>query len=223
MELLINYKIKRLLHRILWKCFPINESKCLAMLIKQKDTHLYPTVQTIDQTIVKLLSGNYSIARYGDGEYTLCFERPIGFQKADKRLRNRLREILKSDSSFCIIAIPEFKPEEISPFWIRYWYENFYFIVKLFRKDAVYYNQSISRDFTLDQIHKLKQLWKNRFVVFICGKGSRFDVTHELFADIDGYTIVFGLALNAFVEYNSLLERTYIVLSKFENPLVLIA
>ena len=220
---LFRYKLKRFLCRIFWKLFPKNEQQCLAIFRDKISKSVYPKIASIDETIDKLLSGNYSISRYGDGEFTLCFDRPIGFQKADIELRKRLREILKSKMENCLIALPECKLDNISSFWIRYWYENFDDILKLFRNDVTYYNQSISREFSIEQINRLKLLWKNRYVVFVFGKGSRFNCTHEIFSGIKEYSIVYGLPQNAWAEYAIILNEVKIEIAKHENPLTLIS
>jgi hypothetical protein len=217
------YLIKRFVKRILWKCFPKTDAYCLNIIKKYHSDNLYPKVYSIDVTIEKLINGKKSIARYGDGEFTLCFDRSIGFQRADRTLRKRLRTILLSQSDECIVAIQEFKIESVSSFWIHYWYENYSAILKLFRKEAIYYNQSITRECSIEQLTKLKRLWEQRYVVFVCGKGSRFDSTHEIFAGITGSTVVYGLAQHAFNEYAELLERTMYELIKYDNPLVIIA
>jgi len=223
MESLFLYKLNRFLHRIFWKISPKNEQQCLTIIQGKIAKSLYPEIASIDDTIDKLLTGKYSIARYGDGEYTLCFDRPIGFQKADRALRNRLREILKSKTENCLIALPECTIKNISPFWIRYWFENFDDILKLFRKDVKYYNQSISREFSIEQINRFKQLWANRYVVFVFGKGSRFDCTHEIFSGINGHSIVYGLPQNAWNEYSKLLNDVKDEIAKHQNPLILIS
>ena len=223
MESLFLYKLNRILHRIFWKISTNNEQRYLAIVQDKIAKSLYPEIASIDETIDKLLNGKYSIARYGDGEFTLCFYRPIGFQKADRELRKRLREILKSKTENCLIALPECKLENISPFWIHYWYDNLDDILKLFRKDVRYYNQSISREFSIEQITRLKKLWTNRYVVFVFGKGSRFDCTHEIFSEIKGHSIVYGLPQNAWEEYSKLLNDVKVEITKHENPLILIS
>jgi len=223
MESLYISHIKRFVKRIFWKCFPKTDDYCLDIIKKYHSDNVYPKVYSIDATIEKLLNEKKSIARYGDGEFTLCFDRSIGFQHADRVLRKRLRTILLSQSDECIVAIQEFKIEPDSFFWIRYWYENYSAILKLFRKEAIYYNQSITRECSIEQLTKLKRLWEQRFVVFVCGKGSRFDSTHEIFAGIIGSSVVYGLAQHAFNEYAELLERTMYELVKYDNPLVIIA
>jgi glycosyltransferase family protein len=221
---LLFYHSKRFLKRILWKFFPRSDDQYLKKLERHLAKGQYPEVADIDETIDKLFSGKYSIARFGDGEYNLCYDRSIAFQKADKRLRKRLRQILKSDpGNKCLIAIPAFHTEKLSPFWIRYWYENYDDIIALFRKDGAHYYQSNSREYSIEQIIHLQPLWINRFVVFICGEGSRFDYKHEIFSQVNGYSVICGLPLNAWFEYKKLFEESCIELSKHNNPLVIIS
>ena len=217
------YNTYRLFKRILWKLFPKSEKECLEIVKQYVNSKQYPNIAGIDETIETLISKQCSIARYGDGEFTLCFGRNIGFQNADNILQKRLREILKSNSEHCLVALPECKLEDISPFWIRYWFENFKDIVSLLHSQTKYYNQSISREFSIEQLNTLKQLWTNRFVVFVFGKGSRFNCSHEIFTDIKGHSIVYGLPQHAWSEYSKLLNEVKQEASKHNNPLILIS
>src|SRR5260221_13090330 len=45
-----------------------------------------PKVATPEETIDKIINDKVSIARFGDGEYELLFNRPIHYQKNDMKL-----------------------------------------------------------------------------------------------------------------------------------------
>lgn len=215
------YKHIRIFKRLFWKLFPKTDEQCLEYLHKTKHITRYPHIASIDETIDKLLSGNYSIARYGDGEYTLCFNRPIKFQQADKKLGKRLRQILKSETH-CLIGLPEFRLTNLTSFWKRYWYENLAEINSLLNPKTHYYNQSISREFSVEQLRRLKKLWQKRSVIFVFGKNSRFEYTHEIFSEIANYTTITSLAQNAWSEYDKVLQDTLHHAKTMSNPLIII-
>ena len=122
---LIKIKLKRIILRLFWKIFPYSDKQVTNYLYNYKTSGNYPKVKTVDETINKLLSGNYSLARYGDGEYLLAMDRPIQFQENDIELLKRLQEILKNpDSENCLVAITEFRTERLTSFWKKFWFET---------------------------------------------------------------------------------------------------
>jgi glycosyltransferase family protein len=221
---LVKIKLKRFFKRIWWKIIPHNEQRTMTFLTAFKKTNRYPTIQSIDQTIDKLLTGNYSLARYGDGEFLLCLDRPIGFQKTNRKLRKRLTEILQDTSNKnCLVAITEFRTDRLTPFWKQFWHENAEDISSLLHPNITYYNQSVTREVKLHHIERLKALWENRDVIFVMGKGSRFDVNHELFKAVKKYEVIYGLPTNAWDNYSSVLDKVKKELPKYNNPLVICA
>jgi hypothetical protein len=221
---LVKIKIKRLFKRLWWKVSLVNEEKYMTFLLNYKQHSAYPQVKTIDETIDKLVSGNLSLARYGDGEFLLCLDRPISFQKNNKELRKRLVEILTTPNNpHCLIAISEFRTERLTPFWKQFWFENIEDIATMLIPSATYYNQSVTREVKLHHIEKMKTIWDNRFVIFVVGKGSRFDVQHELFSAISGSSVLFGLPVNAWDNYDDLLKEVTTEAGKHSQPLVICA
>lgn len=86
-----------------------------------------------------------------------------------------------------------------------------------------YYNQGISRGVNLNQIDRLKTLWEGRNVIFIYGRGSRFDINHELFQNVKEKYTIEGLATNAWSEYNSIIEKVMNLSKNINNPIVICA
>ncbi len=201
------FQIQRFFNRIKWKLSRVNE-QTYDNFINNIDDTKHPKVKTIDETIDVLLKEKKSIARYGDGEYFLCFGREIGFQHKDKTLQKRLIEVLTKPNPNCIIGIPEFRKDRLTFFWKQFWFENFTFVTKLLNPEMTYYNQSISREINLEQIKRLTQLWENKHVVFVTGKGSRFNPEHEIFKNTTSFDCVYGQPKNAWADYNRLLNET---------------
>ena len=221
---LLKIKLKRFFKRICWKIFPPQEEGIMQFLMKFKKKRRYPAIQSIDQTIDKLLSGNFSLARYGDGEFLLCLDRPITFQKTDEHLRKRLNQLLQDrENTTCLIAITEFRTERLTPFWKQFWFENVADISSLLHPKMVYYNQSVTREVNLNQVERFSALWHNREVLFVIGKGSRFDVEHELFSTVKKYQVVYGLPVNAWDNYEEVMLEVQHTIISIDNPLVICA
>ncbi len=66
-----------------------------------------PNVKDKNETLDTLLNTNNSIARYGDGEFSLIFGQDISFQKFSPILQQRLKEILLENNNNLMVAIPD--------------------------------------------------------------------------------------------------------------------
>jgi len=216
------FPFKRFISRIIWKLKRVNMNT-YESFIDSIDSSKHPKVKTIDETIDEIVNNKKSIARYGDGEYFLSFNRSIGFQKKDKVLQRRLIDILKNKNEECIVGIPEFRKGHLTNFWKQFWFENFNNVNSLLDLKTTYYNQSISREINLEQINKLKKAWENRPVVFVTGKGSRFDVNHEIFNNIASSLSVYGLPQNSWEQYTVVYNEVVKACDSLIEPLVIIA
>ncbi len=72
-----------------------------------------PTILNADETIKEIFTTNKNIARFGDGEIMIMNGNDIPFQKADKTLTMRLREIFANPHPNLMIGINR-----------RYYYPN---------------------------------------------------------------------------------------------------
>jgi len=211
---------RRLFFRLIWRIFKPKDSE-YKNHVESIGMKLYPKVASIDETIEELISNRKSIARYGDGEFMLCFGRSINFQRRDRFLRKRLRMILQNNSPSCLIGLPDYNPQLFSSFWWQFWYENTKIVSRMLNTNTKYYNQGISRGINLEQIERLKAVWEGRNVIFIYGRGSRFDIGHELFCNVNERHTIEGLAVNAWFEYDSLIQKVLDLSKTISNPLVI--
>jgi hypothetical protein len=58
-----------------------------------------------EETLDEIIKKNKSISRFGDGEFNLIFGEEIGFQKVNKTLIKKLREVLKKKRRSLLIGI----------------------------------------------------------------------------------------------------------------------
>jgi len=164
---------------------------------------------SIRDTLDCLRDFNKSITRFGDGEFELIMSNSIPFQKYDDLLSSRLKEILKYDKSDLdiLICIPFCDVE--SDFGKQFWLRNFEKLSPYFSSDLLYGNASISRlpAFFECSVDNFKELWDKRDVVFVTSTSGRMDMNHELFDNISTYSIIDIPAINAFDEYDFILEE----------------
>lgn len=64
-----------------------------------------PNIKTAEETINELIHTNKNFVRYGDGEIMVADGKDIPFQKADKELSRRLREILTTPQENLLVGM----------------------------------------------------------------------------------------------------------------------
>ena len=189
-----------------------------------------------EDTLNAIIYNKKSIARIGDGEFELIFGRGIRFQRPDKKLSQRLKNVLQSDEEGLLIGIPDtFNIEILDNFkdlsrryWIKWLNKNKFNLIKLFEKNKIYYSHLITRfyidykDHTgLDKyIKKLKKIWDKKDVLIIEGEKSRLGVGNDLFDNMKSIQRILCPSINAFDIYDKILNAA---LKVDKNRLILIA
>lgn len=218
--------LRRILHLLLPFLFPFkkNRDKTKKVLdnwafkLNSKKIHYfiekYPDVRHESETIKNIDEKSLSIARFGDGELNISIGRSIGFQKKDKRLAVRLKEILNSKEKNILIGIntlPEVN--QLSDIWKKFIIRRGYRVLRILDENRTYESSTITTTFPKDEyaLHEralqLKKIWDKRNVVFVVGKGSRFFLSEELFDNISKHDFIYGPAKHAFSEYDRLLNE----------------
>lgn len=218
------YDLKVVSADIFWLCFDFFYSRITKT----------PDVASVDETIDTLISGNYSIARYGDGEIKLVAGRDISFQNATPLAVSKLREVLSSDADNMLIGIADIfgdrsrYNEKTNTYWKKHlnryrtvWYR--YLI-----KGKKYYNASMTRQYiTLNDrsqaiviYNKMKKIWEGKDVIFIEGEKSRMGVGNDLFDGARSVRRIIGPSTQAFSKYNEILDEAK---NQDKNCLFLIA
>lgn len=160
------------------------------------------------------------MSRFGDGEFNLLLDDKKAqniFQKKNKKLKERLVEVLNADEDRIMICITPMISKEYSKkllkkepkFWERYWLDKWKKVKKYFKMKKIYGNAMISR---VDVFHEcnlenIKKLWENREVIFVYSKEGRFERKKELFDNIKTKKEIFVPAKEAFNQYEEILEK----------------
>lgn len=194
--------------------FKINRIKRKIVLLSEKKVSKkiqnyktkYPEVMSIEDTI-SLLKKGYSFSRFGDGEFNLCYNQSIYFQKSNEKLRIILRSILfigRNDNLKFLVGIPRLKYAGVT-FWGRFWYFHLNQIVDLLNVNVVYGDLGLSRHIEKKHLPILCEIWNNRKVLFVYGKNSKFNHNHEIFENIGLKYHLETLKSDAFKELNEIL------------------
>lgn len=193
-----------------------------------------PKLMTIDETIEYINNNHCSVCRYGDGELKIATGLDIKFQKYDKKLADRLREILKSNSKKCLVCLTD-TFDDIS--WMNSSAYNYTWrIIQQNRKiwtdmldmNYNYGNAFISR-FYMDRkdksdaerlFNKVKTIWADKDIVFIEGAESRLGMNNDLFSNAKSIKRILCPSKDAFSYYENILKEA---LKLHKDSFILIA
>lgn len=165
----------------------------------------WPHVVGEEESLRRVLDG-MSLARFGDGEFNLCFGHKIKSQPHHATLSTRLRAILL-DSGRCAVGIPNLMAST-KPFWDRYRGEKY---VKLFAPHRVYLSAFISRPDSAPWIHTplywraIEDLWRDQDVTLV--RGSDKSLTPSLMTAAASVRDVRCPPQDAWRDYDALLGR----------------
>lgn len=232
---------EKFLNKIDW-IYNVNMSK----YIKKKSK---VNILEFDESIDSLIKDKSSLARFGDGEFTLMlngeflYNRNISlrFQKANPKLKQRMIDILKDKniSKYNLklavpIALKEYDETSLVPdayaFWENYLRERRYKITKLLVNGHIYIDTLITR-FYMDfsdkdneriqkKVDQLKKLWDGENLLIVEGEGSRLGVNNDLFDNSLSIKRILCPNKNAFDYYDEILKA---VLQYGQNKVIILA
>lgn len=126
--------------------------------------HKKPKVVGTDDTLDKLIKDNCSISRFGDGEFSLILGGSIAFQRYDKVLEEKLREVLESESERHLVGIPnvfgnlaEFS-EESRKWWENYLLGNRKKFIQYFRKIKFFMMHKLQESISIGKIKVIQEI-----------------------------------------------------------------
>ena len=182
----------------------------------------FPFVVNKRETLDLIKNQQKSIARYGDAEFNIIHGySSIGYQDFNQELAQRLSAILKSNNENILIGIPKifsdlriFQPKSRT-FWRRYLYGNRKFIYSTLNFNKKYYDSLVTRLYiTLREPYssvaalfsRWKEIWKDREIVIIEGKGNYFGGGNDLVETAKSVQRMYAPIKNAFNNYEDILK-----------------
>lgn len=182
----------------------------------------FPQVLDIAETVQLLNNSNKSFCRFGDGEIALMQDGRGGvFQKYDDRLAHLLKEVITSKNDNLLIGINYYFFN--SPKNLHQRQEIFYRCISgEFRErllpylslNHTYGDSLISMPYHLYRIFDFKsyyktisKLWAGKDIVIICGKTVFSSIKYNCFDNAKSIEYIFGPRINAFSEFDSLLDQ----------------
>lgn len=199
----------------------------------------FPQFYEIEDTIESILNGKKSMARFGDGEFSIMVnERRPKFQEPNEKLAERLAQVIQSDEDGFLIAIAdnygslECYNEEGRQGIRDYMTEEVRRQHRRFLNlDRKYHNTYISRPYAIyadnhtsapgKRFQNLKRIWNGRKILFLEGALTRLGVGNDLFDNAAQISRIVVPSVNAFDKYDEILKTTLRYAEK--DVLILIA
>lgn len=181
----------------------------------------HPKIKNTDKTIDTLINSEYSISRYGDGEFSLIYGKDLKFQPYNSILASKLKKILICKDENILIGIPyiidnlDFCTSEAAKYWYGYLNLNRKKIYKLLDLDKLYFDSLITRLYmgakdkhnVKDRFEKIKMIWKNKKIIVIEGDKSRLGVDNNLFEDTLSVERIICPSVDAFSKYDEIFNE----------------
>lgn len=185
-------------------------------------------VQDTKETIRYILENHVSVSRFGDGEYMVMNKKGNGFQNPDKRLGDRLKEVLNSNLPNHIVCLPyafvstKQMTNDAKNFWFPFCGSYKDFILKTTNPEKTYYDTNFTR-FYMDMkdkskvnyiVEQLKKIWEGRPVFIIEGRYSCLGIGNDLFDNAKSIRRIICPSQNAFSKYDEILETATKIIPK---------
>lgn len=199
---------------------------------------IYPIIEDGEKAIDLIINEGKSICRFGDGEFAVIagVDRQK-FQRADKKLGQRLTEVLQSNNPNILICIADTygdlsKYNEEARYNIRAYTtetvrQQHYALLDMSR---TYYDTYLTRpyvsyidnhtDAPKKRFDHLRKIWENRDLLIIEGEKTRMGIGNDLFQNAKSIIRILGPAEHAFDRYDDILSEAK---KQNRNLLVLIA
>ncbi len=181
-----------------------------------------PKIMDAENTVRILYNEKKSLARFGDGEFELMYNRsrPV-FQHVNYKLAERLKEVLNSHEDNLLIAIADnygslakYTDEaasDIRMYMTKEVRENHIQLLDLNRQ---YYDAYLSRAYLMyrdktnvkSKFDNIKKIWNDKDVLIVEGGYTRFGVGNDLLENAKDVKRIIVPDKNAFDKYDEIIE-----------------
>ncbi|WP_308764343.1 SP_1767 family glycosyltransferase [uncultured Bacteroides sp.] len=190
-------------------------------IVLRKSQKQIPQIASIDETIQKIVKEGCSVSRFGDGEILLTNNKAIGFQKADSKLGERLKEVLQSNADGHIVCLSDTFTDiyrynrKARRFWRTHFFIYGHIWDNLLISNKQYYNTFVTRpymDFAQKTqcgkwFHDMQAIWQDRNIIFIEGEKSRLGVGNDLFHSAKSIKRILCPPTSAFDKYDYIINE----------------
>lgn len=197
-----------------------------------QDSVFYPKFYTIEETVESIVRDRKSMARFGDGEFSIMVERERWrFQKVDSKLAKRLRELIRCEEEGFLIAIANhYGSLEIYNREGKHGIRSYMTAAvrrehrQFLNLDRIYHNTYISRPYAIyadnttdapkQRFQNLQRIWAGRDIIFVEGALTRLGVGNDLFANAASIRRIEAPPVNSWDKYDEILSAAL----RFADP-----
>lgn len=189
----------------------------------EKQYYQRPIVKSGKEAIKKIIEEKKSLIRFGDGEFEIMAgkNRPI-FQKYDKELSERLRNIIQTENDEILIAIAnnygdlDEYTEEVADAIREYMTEEVRaYHSSILKQDKVYYDAYMFKSYypyrdkgrTAERVALIKRIWDQRDIVIIEGEMTRTGQGNDLLDNARSIKRVLCPTQEAYGYYEAILSE----------------
>lgn len=178
-------------------------------------------VKNADETIDKLLAGDFSLSRFGDGEIGMLNGGNIIFQENSRELTLKLRQVLSdNDIQNHITGLPygfvnvSILRADAKIYVKKYLLKMSHIIYKCINKNKIYYDTGVTRIYAdmedrskaRGQFERIKEIWVNKKILVVEGEKSRLGIGSDFFSKSTSIRRILAPSFNAFNKYGEILE-----------------
>jgi len=179
-----------------------------------------PQIKSKSETLELLINSDYSICRFGDGEFKLILGEDIKFQRYSERLEEYLKKILVSSEPGILIGLPDKFgsladfTKETAKYWKKFLLKRRNQVLALIDFEKQYVCAEVSRPYIeeknkekcKDFFRNLKKIWEKKNIVLVEGTYSRLGYNNDLFNNANSIKRIICPAENAFEIYDKILK-----------------
>lgn len=195
-------------------------------------------VMSIEESLDYILKNKCSVVRFGDGEFMYLNDKPIIYQKVDKKLQKMLMDILSGENKNdnVLVCIPGQLSTRDDLTLTSKWHWTYriakdHNIYNILNKDFTYGNTNISRPYIVFKNKKnckkrfdlLKQIWDKKNIILVEGKYSRTGVGNDLFKNANLIRRIICPSEDAFSVYGKMKKSIEKAIKDKSETVVLLA
>lgn len=188
----------------------------------QQNGYQFPIIHSGEEAVNHIVNEECSLIRFGDGEFEMMAGNDrVNFQKYDRDLGNRLKEVLQSNQKYILIGIAnnygnlELYSEEIADGIRGYMTEETREMhCSLLRPDKIYYDAYLFKCYypykdksgTAKRINLVKRIWQDKDIILIEGAQTRTGQGNDLFDNVKSIKRILCPTQNAYAKYEEILD-----------------
>ncbi|MDE6662377.1 MAG: GT-D fold domain-containing protein [Lachnospiraceae bacterium] len=194
----------------------------------QQNLYKFPIMHSDEEAVSRIVDEKCSLIRFGDGEFEIIAGNDrVNFQKYDRDLSIRLKEVIQSDQDDILIGIAnnygnlDLYSDEIADGIRGYMTdETRKNHMSLLNPSKVYYNAYMFKCYypykdkskTFERVKLIKKIWDNRDIILIEGAQTRTGQGNDLFDNVKSIRRILCPTQNAYSKYQEILDTAKAVI-----------